>query len=87
MKEIITVFVSMLLAEMADKTQLAVISFASKSTKPFNVWLAASLAFCVTNFLAVMLGCSFNKIIPNLYLKYISGVVFIVIGVFFLFSK
>lgn len=87
MKEVITVFISMLFAEMADKTQLAVISFASKSTKPFNVWLGASLAFCVTNFLAVVLGCGFNKILPHIYLKYISGVIFITIGIVFLISK
>lgn len=87
MKEIITVFISMLFAEMADKTQLAVISFASKSSKPFNVWLGASLAFCVTNFLAVIFGCAFNKIFPHIYLKYISGIIFITIGLIFLLSK
>ncbi|MCS7231041.1 MAG: TMEM165/GDT1 family protein [Elusimicrobiota bacterium] len=87
MKEIITVFISMLFAEMADKTQLAIISFATKSSKPLNVWLAATLAFCFTNFLAVAIGSTLHKLFPYYYLKYISGVIFIIIGIVFLFSK
>ncbi|MEN3013075.1 MAG: TMEM165/GDT1 family protein [Endomicrobiia bacterium] len=87
MKEIIIVFFSMLFAEMADKTQLVAISFTTKSFKPLNVWLGATFAFCITNFLAVILGSVFSKIFPYHYLKYISGIIFIVIGIIFIFSK
>lgn len=87
MKEIMATFITILIAEIGDKTQFAVISFASKSLKPFYVWLGASLAFLVTNFIAVILGTNIAKIFPHEYIKYISGIIFITLGILTILSK
>jgi len=87
MKEMLTVFITIFLSEIADKTQFAVISFATKSKNLFKIWLAATLAFCMTNFLAVVLGYQINKFFPSSTIKYLSGSVFIIIGIYTILSK
>lgn len=87
MKEIITVFISIFVAEIADKTQFAVISFATKSLHPFNIWFAATLAFCVTNLIGIIIGQGFAKICPTEVIKYISGSIFIIIGLVTIIGK
>lgn len=87
MKEIITTFIAIFLAEIADKTQFAIISFSSKCVSPVNVWLGATLAFCVTNLVAVLLGYNVSKFFPPEIIKYISGSLFIIIGIITILSK
>lgn len=80
-------FLTMFIAELGDKTQLAVISLVMSGHKPFYVWLGATFAFCILNLLAVSLGTIVTKFIPHFYLKNISGIIFIIIGTLILFSK
>jgi len=87
MKELITTFITIFLAEMGDKTQFAVMSFAAKSLKPINIYLGATLAFLVTNLISVILGVNIAKIFPHQYIKYISGLLFILIGTLTILSK
>ncbi|MCS7227395.1 MAG: TMEM165/GDT1 family protein [Endomicrobia bacterium] len=87
MKEIITTFIAIFLAEIADKTQFAIISFSAKSLSPVNIWVGATLAFCVTNFIGVVLGYNISKFFPLELVKYISGSVFIIIGVLTIIYK
>ncbi len=87
MKELITTFLTILVAEMGDKTQLAVIGFAAKSLRPINIWLGATLAFLVTNLISIILGVNIAKIFPHEYIKYISGLLFIAIGILTILSK
>ncbi len=87
MKEIITTFITIFFAEIADKTQFAVISFAANSKQPFNIWLGATLAFCITNLLGIVFGCVLCNFFKPDVMKYISGAVFIIIGIWTLISK
>ncbi|MCS7151784.1 MAG: TMEM165/GDT1 family protein [Endomicrobia bacterium] len=87
MKELITTLITIFTAEIADKTQFAIISFTAKGFKPINVWLGATLAFCITNFLGVVLGCGLTKVFPHEVLKYLSGLIFIIVGVVTLVTK
>jgi putative Ca2+/H+ antiporter (TMEM165/GDT1 family) len=87
MKELITTFITIFLAEMGDKTQFAVMCFATKSLKPINIYLGATLAFLVTNLISVILGVTIAKIFPHQYIKYISGLLFILIGTLTILSK
>lgn len=87
MKELLTTFLAIFIAEMGDKTQFAIMSFATKSSKPFYIWFGASLAFLVTSFLAVILGQSITKFFPQNLIKYISGSLFIIIGIWTIFSR
>lgn len=87
MKELITTFATIFIAEVADKTQFAVISFTVRGFNPVSVWLGATLAFCVTNLLGVLLGFTVSKFLPPEVLKYVSGCVFIIVGILTIFSR
>jgi putative Ca2+/H+ antiporter (TMEM165/GDT1 family) len=69
------------LAEMGDKTQLAVAGMAS--TLPVvAVWLGATLALSATSALGVIAGRKLLRRIPLHRLHQISGVFFLVLAAF-----
>lgn len=85
-KIFITVFVSVFIAELGDKTQIATMLFASeKDVGKWTVFFAASLALVVASAIGVLAGSVFSAYINEKYLGYVAGVLFIVIGVFTLF--
>ena len=76
------VFITVFLAELGDKTQLATLLFATeKETSPWMVFLAASLALVASTGIAVLLGTFASTYLSALPLKLIAGVCFILIGV------
>ena len=82
-----TAFVTLLLAELGDKTQLAIITMTAKTESRWAVFLGASLALVLVSFLAVLVGGVLNQYIPTEWLQRIVAVAFIVIGVLMLFGK
>lgn len=82
MSQLWMIFVSVFLAELGDKTQLATLLFATKGEhSPLVVFLAASAALVVATGLAVLAGAAAEKYVSMLPLKLIAGVGFIGIGV------
>lgn len=75
-------FGTLLLAELGDKTQLAVFTLAAGNSKPWPVFLGASAALIVVTFLGAFLGSTITKYIPADVLKLVTGVLFVAIGVF-----
>src|SRR6185295_3626420 len=83
----LTVFVTVFLAELGDKTQLATLLFATKSPSALlTVFLAAAGALVVTSAIGVAAGALLADYVNPKYLSYAAGVGFIVIGVWTLFS-
>lgn len=80
-------FVTVFLAEMGDKTQLATFGFASQDGSKWLVFLAASLALVSVTGIAVLAGGLVGKYIPLHYIKYGSGALFIVIGLWTIFRN
>lgn len=81
MGAILTIFVTVFLAELGDKTQLATLLFASdRQTAPVLVFVAASLALVASTAVAVLLGVAAEKYLTMVPLKLIAGAGFIVIG-------
>ena len=77
----LTVFISVFLAELGDKTQLATVLFASDSEQNrFTVFLASTLALTLSSALAVLVGISAERWLSSCPLKLIAGVGFIIIG-------
>ena len=77
-----TVFTSVFIAELGDKTQLATMLFASdKDTSKLTVFLGASLALVVTSALGVVAGSFISEYVSEKVLHYLAGVGFIAIGV------
>lgn len=75
------IFLSVFLAELGDKTQLATVLFASDEGRPkLLVFAAAALALVASTGLAVLLGAAAEKYLAALPLKLIAGAGFMVIG-------
>jgi putative Ca2+/H+ antiporter (TMEM165/GDT1 family) len=75
-----TTFAAVFLAEIGDKTQLAVFGFASQDVSKWTVFIAASLGLIAATSIGVLAGAIVGKYIDPTYIKYGSGVLFIVIG-------
>lgn len=74
------------IAELGDKTQLLVLSFAAKY-KPKVVFLAVITSTIVLYLLAVSVGSVISNIIPMQYLRWIVAASFIGFGVWTLVEK
>jgi putative Ca2+/H+ antiporter (TMEM165/GDT1 family) len=76
-----TVFGTVFLAELGDKTQLATVLFASKgATSLWTVFIAASAALVVTSAIGVAAGSVITQFVNPKYLSYAAGVGFVAIG-------
>lgn len=68
-------------AELGDKTQLAIFSLASKYSSPWAVFAGGSLALTLVTALGVVGGQGLCKIIPERVLLSVSAAAFVVMGV------
>ncbi len=75
------------LAEMGDKTQLAAMTLAAESKKPWSVLLGASLALACVSALGVLVGSALGAYIPLTWIKRLAAVAFIVIGALMLMDR
>jgi putative Ca2+/H+ antiporter (TMEM165/GDT1 family) len=81
LKILSTVFASVLIAELGDKTQLATLLFATdKEISKLTVFLGASLALILTSALGVLAGGVLSNYISEKHLHYLAGIGFIAIG-------
>ncbi len=71
---------SIAVAELGDKTQLGVITLAASIKKPLAVFLGMIAGYIVVAGLAVAVGQALLAIIPLSTLTFISGIIFIVLG-------
>ncbi|HEX7080958.1 MAG TPA: TMEM165/GDT1 family protein [Gammaproteobacteria bacterium] len=81
-KLFLTVFATVFLAELGDKTQLATMLFASReAVSPWLVFLGASAALVVCSALGVAAGSLVAQYVSPKYLSYAAGVGFIAVGI------
>lgn len=81
-KILATVFVSVFIAEMGDKTQLATMLFASdKEVSKWTIFFGASLALVATSAIGVLLGSAVSQYVSEKHLHYAAGAGFVLIGV------
>lgn len=81
MTAFLTIFFSVFLAELGDKTQLATVLFAADENRSrFGVFLAASAALVASSAIAVLLGGLAERWLAMVPLKLIAGAGFCVIG-------
>lgn len=74
-------FLLITVAEIGDKTQLAVVGLSS-SGNPVAVWIGATLALVTTSAFGVWAGRTILQKIPMLILHRISGVLFLLLAIF-----
>lgn len=81
MSQLLTIFITVFLAELGDKTQLATVLFAAdRQTTPIMVFLAAAGALVASSALAVLLGTAAERYLAILPLKLIAGIGFVLVG-------
>ena len=81
MSQIFAIFVTVFMAELGDKTQLATVLFASENkTSPWLVFLASAAALVLSTAIAVALGTMAERYLVKIPLKLIAGIGFILIG-------
>ena len=79
------VFLSVFMAELGDKTQLATLLYASdQSLSRVGVFAASSAALVFASLLAVVFGTQISRLVPPSALKVIAGSGFVAIGLWML---
>ena len=80
-----TIFGSVFVAELGDKSQLAAVLFAAREGVPrWAVFAGAALALVATSAIAVLAGEALSRVISPVWLERAAGVLFLVLGVWFL---
>lgn len=87
LKVILTTFWAIFLAELGDKTQLAVLTLSAESKKPISVFLGAIIAFGIITLLGAFFGNVITKFVPEYIIEKIAAIAFIVIGILMFFEK
>ncbi len=80
-------FITVALAELGDKTQVAVLCLSAKTKKHLELFLGIALAFLLTNIISVFLGAIASRLIPVNIIKIIAGLMFILFGLLTLLEK
>jgi putative Ca2+/H+ antiporter (TMEM165/GDT1 family) len=87
-KTFLAIFLTVLVAEIGDKTQLATMLFASQTKGGrWIVFAAAALALTVSAAIAVLVGTQIARFVSERTLNVIAGAAFIVIGIWTIWSK
>ncbi len=86
-KIFISTFITIFIAEIGDKTQFSAMAIASESKSFYSVLLAVVLALSLAGLLGVMAGSVLGKFVNPAKIKFISGPLFILIGVWILSSR
>lgn len=82
LKALATVFASVFIAELGDKTQLATMLFAAEArASRFAVFLAASGALVLATGIGVLAGGYVSQHVSPATLKAVAGAGFIAIGI------
>jgi putative Ca2+/H+ antiporter (TMEM165/GDT1 family) len=82
MGQLITMFVTIFVAELGDKTQLATLLYAAEQKdSPFPVFLMSAGALTLGAGITVLLGAYGGRWLEHIPLKLFAGIGFIVIGV------
>ena len=81
MQQLATIFVTVFLAELGDKTQLATLLFATDDRhSPWAIFFAAAGALVTATAIAVFLGNAAERYVKMIPLDLVAGIGFVLIG-------
>ena len=79
---LLTVFATVFIAELGDKTQLATLLFATdKEVSKWIVFIGASSALVVAAGIGVLAGGVISQHVSEKLLRYVAGIGFIAVGI------
>ena len=82
-----TTFVTLFLAEMGDKTQLAAVNLSASTKQPLSVFLGGTCALAAVTGLGVVFGEGIVRLVPEIYIRRGAALLFVGICVFMWFNK
>lgn len=86
-KLLLTVFATVFIAELGDKTQLATLLFAAdKEVSKWLVFAGASLALIATSAIGVAAGGLVAEFVKPQMLSLVAGIGFVAIGIWTLYN-
>ena len=74
-------FATVFLAELGDKTQLAIVTISGTSTRPGAVFAGSSAALVLASLLGAAAGGSLSAVIPTDALQLAASAGFLILGV------
>ncbi|QPN59650.1 TMEM165/GDT1 family protein [Synechococcus sp. CBW1002] len=73
-------FATVFLAELGDKTQLAIVTISGTSSRPTAVFAGSSVALVLASLLGAAAGGSLSSVVPTDLLQLVASLGFLVIG-------
>ena len=78
---LLSTFLTVFVAELGDKTQLATLTISGTSNKPLAVFLGSSSALVFASLLGALTGGSISSFLPEAVLKSVASLTFLIIGI------
>jgi putative Ca2+/H+ antiporter (TMEM165/GDT1 family) len=83
-----TVFSTIFVAELGDKTQLATLLYASDASHPrWTVFAASAAALVLTSALGVLAGSLLSQYVSPRLVRWVAGLGFVAVGVWILLGR
>ncbi|MFS8895186.1 TMEM165/GDT1 family protein [Synechococcus sp. R3-13] len=80
-------FLTVFVAEMGDKTQLATLLMSAQSQSPWAIFFGSASALVTASLLSVVLGEGLGQVIPPGWLQWLAGAGFLMIGGYVLWQE
>ncbi len=77
-------FATIFLAEIGDKTQLAVFTLVAQHQKIMPIFVGASLALTSVSLIGALFGSVVSKVVPTEYFQVVAGLLFVGMGIIIL---
>ena len=83
-----TVFATVFVAELGDKTQLATLLYAADAAHPrLTVFAASACALVLTSAIAVAAGGALSQVVSPRLLRWCAGLGFVAVGLWVLLAR
>jgi len=86
-KILLSTFALLFVAELGDKTQLAVISMTAKHKAPLWIFAGATLALAAVTGIGVLGGELLTRFIPETVMRKVAAALFVAMGLLMWFDK
>ena len=78
---LLSTFITIFIAELGDKTQLATLTMSGATNKPLAVFLGSSTALVLASLVGALAGGSISNFVPEIILKSIASLTFFILGI------
>jgi len=83
-----TVFSTVFIAELGDKTQLATLLYASDASRPkLTIFVASAAALVAASAIAVLAGSVVADYVDPKVVRWVAGLGFVGVGIWILFAR